>query len=117
MITNHDHNTHPTDDEIIDLRAPDDLDEKRYRESIDYMLDILPTGIETKKVYARVLLETLLADGCTIGQIFNPNFTIIGSPNISPQHLRNLESFIKEDKLKTGTLTENENGEWIFNED
>ena len=82
MTTNHDHNT-PMDalDEAL-------LEEKSYRACIDQLIGTASlnkdTNVDSKKMYARVLLEVLLAEDVTLEQIFHPNILKDGHYHTQP---------------------------------
>ena len=96
MTTNHDHNT-PMDalDEAL-------LEEKSYRACIDYLLETASLDkADSKKMYARVLLDCLLAEDATLEEIFHPNFMKYGYYKTSPLKMKKL---MMKEKLEKDLL-------------
>ena len=99
MTTNHDHNT-PMDalDEAL-------LEEKSYRACIDQLIGTASlnkdSNVDSKKMYARVLLECLLAEDATLEEIFHPRLMKYGYYKTSPLQMKKV---LMKEKLEKDLL-------------
>ena len=99
MTTNHDHNT-PMDalDEAL-------LEEKSYRACIDQLIGTASlnkdSNVDSKKMYARVLLECLLAEDATLEEIFHPSIMKYGYYKTSPLQMKKV---LMKEKLEKDLL-------------
>tara|TARA_B100001250_G_scaffold307846_1_gene269712 strand:+ start:281 stop:592 length:312 start_codon:yes stop_codon:yes gene_type:complete len=99
MTTNHDHNT-PMDalDEAL-------LEEKSYRACIDQLIGTASlnkdSNVDSKKMYARVLLECLLAEDVTLEEIFHPTYTKYAYYEYSPLKMKKV---LMKEKLEKDLL-------------
>jgi len=75
-------------DDLVDTFWNWDLDEIAYRECITNLIGTksldFARNVDSKKMYARVLLEVLLAEDVTLEQIFHPNILKDGHYHTQP---------------------------------
>ena len=96
MTSHHDHNT-PMDalDEAL-------LEDKCYRACIDQLIGTAAinaaTNVDSKKMYARVLLEVLLAEDVTLEQIFHHNILKDGHYHTQPLGMEKVLEKIRLEK-------------------
>ena len=86
----------------MDFHELDDLllEEKSYQACIDYLLKTASLDkADSKKMYAKVLLECLLAEDATLEEIFHPSIMKYGYYKTSPIKMKKLmmkEKFEKD---------------------
>ena len=103
MTTNHDHNTQ------MDALDEAFLEDKCYRACIDQLIGTAAinaaANVDSKKMYARVLLEVLLAEDVTLEAIFHPNIIKDGHYHTQPDGMMDVlqRSRLEKDYLKDKT--------------
>ena len=87
----------------MDIHEIDDLlEEKSYRACIDYLLETASLDkADSKKMYARVLLECLLAEDLTLEEIFHPTYTKYAYYEYSPLKMKKV---LMKEKLEKDYL-------------
>jgi len=111
MTSNHDHNT-PMDalDEAL-------LEDKCYRACIDQLIGTAAinaaTNVDSKKMYARVFLECLLAEDVTLEEIFHPNYMKYCYYLYSPLKMKKvlMKEKLEKDYLQDVTSQDDKNEE------
>ena len=111
MTTNHDHNTQ------MDALDEAFLEDKCYRACIDQLIGTAAinaaTNVDSKKMYARVLLEVLLAEDLTLENIFHPNHTKYGCYLYSPLNMKKelMKEQLEKNLLQDVTSQDDKNEE------
>ena len=78
------------------------LEEKSYRACIDYLLETASLDkADSKKMYAKVLLECLLAEDVTLEEIFHPTYTKYAYYEYSPLKMKKV---LMKEKLEKDLL-------------
>ena len=99
MTTNHDHNT------LMGALDEAFLEDKCYRACIDQLIGTAAinaaTNVDSKKMYARVLLECLLAEDVTLEEIFHPTYTKYAYYEYSPLKMKKV---LMKEKLEKDLL-------------
>ena len=88
----------------MDFHELDDLllEEKSYQLCIDYLLKTASLdNVDSKKMYARVLLDCLLADDATLEEIFHPRLMKYGYYKTSPLQMKKV---LMKEKLEKDLL-------------
>tara|TARA_B100001113_G_C21048770_1_gene595741 strand:- start:320 stop:613 length:294 start_codon:yes stop_codon:yes gene_type:complete len=87
----------------MDIHEIDEmLEEKSYRKCIDYLLETAAfDNADSKKMYARVLLECLLAEDATLEEIFHPSIMKYGYYKTSPLKMKKV---LMKEKLEKDYL-------------
>ena len=93
-------------DDLVDTFWNCDLDEIAYRECITNLIGTkslnYARNVDSKKMYARVLLEVLLAEDVSLEAIFHPNFIKDGHYHTQPDGMMDVlqRSRLEKDYLK-----------------
>lgn len=104
-------------DDLVDTFWEWDLDEIAYRECITNLIGTksldYARNVDSKKMYARVLLEVLLAEDVTLEQIFHHNILKDGHYHTQPLGMKKVleKRKLEKDYLKDVTSQDDKNEE------